>query len=416
METLNKLKILVKQLYKQKLGSKSFISLTLMYIVIMAIVLYWSEISSFFLKEEPIEVTLVNETEIDMSSIFISSEDIQYTISEQPIEELHNRLEQDQLDAVVVLSEADNNLKADIVTYNPLQLNDQSTINSHVEYAAKIFGIQSLNLSSQDAERILNSQPIITTTNLNEDVNGKSEGEKQSGMWVSYVVGIVIYFFITTYLSMITTDVASEKGSRALEMLLVSVKPSTHFQSKLLGVFLIALTQFAIIVGALIALIGLKSNITPASDLGIGNIASELSFSYIIYVVAFIFFTVILFLILGALFGSLVSKVEEASQVMTPAIMVLLVGFYVMISGVANPDTILIKVFSYIPLTSGMVMPMRVGATDLSPIEPILSLAVLILSVVILYVLSLSFYKRSVLTYSSGGVIQKIKTVLKVTT
>ncbi|RKJ43015.1 ABC transporter permease, partial [Butyricicoccus sp. 1XD8-22] len=213
-----------------------------------------------------------------------------------------------------------------------------------------------------------------------------------------------------------TTDVASEKGSRALEMLLVSVKPSTHFQSKLLGVFLIALTQFAIIVGALIALIGLKSNITPASDLGIGNIASELSFSYIIYVIAFIFFTVILFLILGALFGSLVSKVEEASQVMTPAIMVLLVGFYVMISGVANPDTILIKVFSYIPLTSGMVMPMRIGATDLSPIEPILSLAVLILSVVILYVLSLSFYKRSVLTYSSGGVIQKIKTVLKVTT
>ncbi|WP_449445757.1 ABC transporter permease [Ureibacillus acetophenoni] len=59
----------------------------------------------------------------------------------------------------------------------------------------------------------------------------------------------------------------------------------------------------------------------------------------------------------------------------------------------ANPDTILIKVFSYIPLTSGMVMPMRIGATDISPVEPILSLAILIITVVVGYMFSLSFYK-----------------------
>ena len=61
-------------------------------------------------------------------------------------------------------------------------------------------------------------------------------------------------------------------------------------------------------------------------------------------------------------------------------------------------------------------MPMRIGATDLSPIEPILSLVILIATVVLGYLFSLSFYKRSVLTYSSGGIIQKIKTVFKVTT
>src|SRR5690606_36508365 len=98
------------------------------------------------------------------------------------------------------------------------------------------------------------------------------------------------------------------------------------------------------------------------------------------------------------------------------AMMLLLVGFYVMISGIANPDTLLIKIFSYIPLTSGMVMPMRIGATDISPVEPILSLGVLITTVVLSYLFSLSFYKRSVLTYSSGGIIQKFKSVLKFTT
>nr|WP_106779052.1 ABC transporter permease [Lysinibacillus timonensis] len=413
---MNKLWILVKQVYKQKLRSKSFISLTLLYVAIMAVVIYWGEISSILFKDEPIKVALVNETNVDIEPIFISDQDIQYSLSDQNIDELHTQLKEENLDAVVVLSEQDNQLKADVSTYTPLQLNDQSTINSHIEYAAKIYGIQSLQLSAQDAERILNSQPIITMTNIDETVDGKSEDEKTSGMFVSYIVGIVIYFFITTFLSMITTDIASEKGSRALEMLLVSIKPSTHFQSKIYGVLLIALTQFAIIIGALFAIVSLKGANSQESSIGmIDSMVGQLSLSYILYVIAFIFFTVILFLIVGALFGSLVSKVEEASQVLTPAMMILLVGFYVMISGVANPDTLLIKIFSYIPLTSGMVMPMRIGATDLSPIEPMLSLALLILTVIVAYLLSLSFYKRSVLTYSSGGIIQKIKTVFKVT-
>lgn len=87
-----------------------------------------------------------------------------------------------------------------------------------------------------------------------------------------------------------------------------------------------------------------------------------------------------------------------------------------MLTGMGNPDTIIIKIFSYIPLTSGMIMPMRIGATDIGGIVPLLSLGILIVTIVVVYLFSLSFYKRSVLTYSSGGVIQKIKTVLKVTT
>ena len=101
---------------------------------------------------------------------------------------------------------------------------------------------------------------------------------------------------------------------------------------------------------------------------------------------------------------------------MMPAIMITLIGFYVMISGLSNPDTMLIKIFSYIPFTSGMVMPMRIGATDMASIEPIVSLVVLVVSIVLLYFFTLSFYKRSVLTYSSGGIMQKLKSVFKFTT
>ncbi|WP_181417973.1 ABC transporter permease [Ureibacillus chungkukjangi] len=412
---LSKLGILIKQLYKQKVRAKSFMLMTLLYVAIIGVIMFWSDIKGIFVNEEALEVALINETPVELESIFLTNEDIAFSFPADSKESVYNQLKEEKYDAVVVVTEENETLTADIATYSPLKLNDQSTISSFVQYAGKIYGIQQLNLTASEADKILNSEAIITTTNLNEAVaDGKSEDQKQSGIWASYFVGIVIYFFIMAFLSMITTDVASEKGSRALEMLLVSVKPSTHFQSKIIGITLLALTQFTIIFGFLFVLLRFSDG-GEKWDM-IQTILNELSYSYVFYVLAFLFLTIILFLIIGALFGSLVSKVEEASQVMTPAIMTALVGFYVMISGVANPDTLLIKVFSYIPLTSGMVMPMRIGATDISTIEPIISLVLLIITVIVFYIISLSFYKRSVLTYSSGGVIQKIKTVLKVTT
>ena len=139
------------------------------------------------------------------------------------------------------------------------------------------------------------------------------------------------------------------------------------------------------------------------------SIVSELSIGYVIYAVLFLLLTIILYLIVGALFGSLVSKVEEAGQVLMPAMMITLIGFYVMLSGMGNPDTLIIKIFSYIPFTSGMIMPMRIGATDIGVMVPLLSLGILIATIIVAYLFSISFYKRSVLTYSTGGVIQKLR-------
>lgn len=313
------------------------------------------------------------------------------------------------------MSDQNGQLHAEISTFKPLKLNDQSTISSLLQYAGQHYAVQKLSLSSEQAAQIMAAKTIISNKNLNEETTGgKSEEEKQSGLWVSYAVGILIYFFISTFLSMITTEIASEKGSRAMEMLLVSVKPATHFKAKIAGVLLLAMTQMAII--AVVFLFYAKFAKDGVIWEMAASIVKELSLGYVLYAILFLLLTIVLYLIVGALFGSLVSKVEEAGQVLMPAMMITLIGFYVMLSGIGNPDTIIIKVFSYIPFTSGMVMPMRIGATDIGMIEPLLSLGILVVTIIVAYLFSLSFYKRSVLTYSTGGVIQKFKTVLKVTT
>ncbi|MFJ8512242.1 ABC transporter permease [Lysinibacillus xylanilyticus] len=416
MATLSKFNLLVKQLYKSKLKSRSFVVMTCIYLLVMSVAVFWSDIKELFTGDDHNQqIAIVNETTADLSGLFVSDGDMKFIQNESNISALEKKVKDEKLDAIIKITDQNGQLHAEIATFTPLKLNDQASLNSILQLAGQNYTVQQLSLTPDQAAQIIGAKTIISNKNLNEkSADGKSEEEKQSGLWVSYAVGILIYFFISTFLSMITTEIASEKGSRAMEMLLVSVKPATHFKAKIAGVLLLALTQMGMI--AVVFLIYAKFAKNGFIWDMAASIVKELSISYVIYAILFLLLTIILYLIVGALFGSLVSKVEEAGQVLMPAMMITLIGFYVMISGISNPDTIFIKVFSYIPFTSGMIMPMRIGATDIGVMVPLISLGILIATIVVAYLFSISFYKRSVLTYSSGGVIKKIKTVLKVTT
>jgi len=412
---MSKFWVLVKQVLDQKIRAKSFWITLGLYLLVIVGIMFWPNIKAAFFESEAIKVALVNETDLEMEPLFKSSEDIEYLFPQEDVEGIEKQVIDGNFAAAIFIKDQDQSLSAEIATFEPLTFNDQTSISSALQYAGKLYEVQQMNLTTEQAEKILQAEPIITMKNLNEQSEvGKSEGEKAAGIGISLLVGSLIYFFLMTFLSMITTDVASEKGSRVLEVLLASVKPSTHFIAKLTGTFLLALIQISILFGALGILF---TTLDGGSKLEVvQEVLQEVSTSYLIYAVLYLFLSIVLYLIVGALLGSLVSKVEEAGQAIMPLMMLGLGGFYVLIFGMSSPDTMLIKVFSYIPFTSGMVMPLRIGATDIASWEPILSVIVLVVSIILFFVISISFYKRSVLTYSSGGLIQKIKTVLKMTT
>lgn len=413
MRTLSKFMVLVRKLYKQKVMGKSFILTTLLYLAVFGGIMYWSEIRDLLFSGDADTIAVVNETDFDVAQVLQNTED--YTYAFVGPSEVANRLKDGEYKAGFTLSDADGKLAVTIESYDPLPLNDQQKYHSMLSQVGQMYAMSQLDLTGEQQQLLLATDPLITLSSVNEAAeDGKSADEKMAGVWISYAIGIIIYIFVATYLTMITTDVASEKGSRALEMLLVSVKPEVHFRSKIAGVFLVAFTQFFILFGGLLLLLRFSAGGDKWSI--VTGLFDSMSAGYFLYVIGFLFLTILMYLIIGALFGSLVSKVEEAGQVMMPAMMLTLVGFYVMLSGMGNPDTMLIKVFSYIPFTSGMVMPMRLGATDMGAVEAIISFVLLGVTVIALYFVSLSFYKRSVLTYSSGGIIEKMKTVFKVTT
>lgn len=412
---MNKLGLLIKQLYLQKIKSKSFILLTLLYLAIIAVAVNWSSIKGIFTDDNKyVTIALVDDTKLDLAKQFPSDKEVKFKVVKESKKEVDALVKKEKYDAAVYLTSKDQQLAVELATAKSLDLQVQSKIDALAENAGKVYSVQQLNLSAEQAAKILQTNTVVKQVDLQEKTSNKTAEEKSAGILIAYIMGFLIYLFVTSYLSMITTDIASEKGSRVLEVLMASVKPSTHLFSKLIGVFLTGLTQIVILaVGAYILIqFTAKKSVTD----GLQKMLGQLPATYFIYVILFFLLSIILFLLIGALAGSLVSKVEEASQVMMPGVFIMLIGFYVMLSGISNPDSLLIKVFSYIPFTSGMLMTLRLGATDISTVSVWISLAILFATVALLFTISVTFYKRSVLTYSSGGIMQKIKTVLKVTT
>ena len=97
--------------------------------------------------------------------------------------------------AAVFVRDQDNSLAAEIATFEPLTFNDQLSISSTLQYAGKIYEVQQLNLTAQQAEKILQSETIISAKNLNvESASGKSEDEKAAGIGASFLVGFLNLF------------------------------------------------------------------------------------------------------------------------------------------------------------------------------------------------------------------------------
>ena len=404
--------LLIKQNYLQKVKAKSFILMTLLYMAVILVAVNWTSIKDVFSGDDQVKVALVDETK-QLGATFPEKGDVEFEATTEDRKTLEKKVKDGDYDGALILTGKDSKLNAQFITYDSPSLATQQAVETHVDTASKLYGIQQLNLSAAEAETLLSAQTVIDEVSLKKDDSGKSSASKMIGIGVSYVMGFLIYLFVITYASMITTDIASEKGSRVLEVLMASIRPNQHLMGKIVSIFLLGFTQIVILV--VTALVGLK---LAKADLWstAADMLKDLSGAYIWIVIGFFLLTMLLYLTLGALMGSLVSKVEEAGQATMPLMMLMMAGFFSLVYGMTNPDTILVKILSFVPFTSGMLMPLRYSSTDLSLSMAIISLAILFITLVVVFMATVALYRRSVLTYSTGSIWTKFKNVWKFTT
>ena len=235
------------------------------------------------------------------------------------------------------------------------------------------------------------------------------------------ILGFLLYFFIFIYGGMIMMSVIQEKSNRIIEIIISSVKPFYLMTGKIIGVSLAGFTQFIIwgflffVFNTIIfSIFGISmnheesqlilnaSNDDVLSSSAIGIFTSLINLPLMNILLAFIFYFLGGYLLYSAIFaavGAAVDNQADAQQFLMPITIVLIVSLYVGILTVPeDPNGIVAKIFSYIPLTSPVVMMMRIPQ-GVPLIEQITSLLILFLSIILVIWIAAKIYRIGILMY-----------------
>ncbi|WZY00107.1 ABC transporter permease [Bacillus sp. FSL W7-1360] len=234
-----------------------------------------------------------------------------------------------------------------------------------------------------------------------------TEDTHQSRYWMIYGTSFAIYIIVLSASMMIATEVATEKSSRVMELIVSSVNPIIQMFAKLTGIAVVTLVSMAslliaAVIGATLGDMGIDQLINGEMiDLGL------LGYAFIAIVMGYALYGGI-----AAMLGALVSRTEDVQQAVQPLVFLALAAFFMSIFGFAVADTPFIKVASYIPFFSPQLLILRIGQGVIAPWEIVLILAILVVSVIIVNLLAARVYKGGVLMYGKLSFKQGIKQAL----
>ena len=277
---------------------------------------------------------------------------------------------------------------------------------------------QQLGISDKEFQTLKTSNLDINQINLKENEQGelvatsRQSPEVFAKKAVAYTVSILVFFFIMQYVSVISQEIAGEKGSRIMEIILSSIPANTHFFGKILGVCLMILTQMACyVVLGLVLNIGIQQfnllgpvlhDLETSLDFSIGSIVHAI-LPTIGMGIIYALLGFVMFVALAGLLGSLASKIEDIQKSVLPVTLSGVIGFYIGIFALGAPNNNLVRFGSFFPLFTPFVMPFRLAADTVAPWELGLSVVLMLLFAALTFYLATQFYRTNVLTYSNEG-------------
>jgi ABC-2 type transport system permease protein len=274
-------------------------------------------------------------------------------------------------------------------------------IASVLEYNYKITELQNQGVSLEEIQRILAS---TVKSNLIE--LGKSA--EQTFLY-AYILLMFLYIAVNLYGQLVATSVATEKSSRAMELLISSAKPLNFMFGKILGSGTAGLTQLVAIMGVSFGFY--KINESTWSKYPLVTSLFDMPADVLFYTILFFLLGFFLYAFFYGAVGSLVSRIEDVNTSILPVTFLYMAGFLVSMVNLVNPKGIVVRVFSFIPFFSPMCMFLRIIMTSVPMWEIALSIAILIATILLTGYIAAKIYRVGVLMY---GKPPKIKELIKV--
>ena len=259
------------------------------------------------------------------------------------------------------------------------------------------------NLSQEQEKR------LEQTVNFTEKIDESKENKKMIQTFAAAGLGFFLYMILITYASVTAQEVASEKGTKIMEVVFSSIRASHYFYARMIALLLVILTHIGIyVVGGLAALLLFK-DLPFLANSGILNHLGE---AFTVNTLLFVLVSLFMYVVLAAFLGSMVSRPEDAGKALSPLMILIIAGFIGVTALGAAGDNLVLKIGSYIPFISTFFMPFRAINGYASDLEAWISLAITIVFAVTATVFIGRMYASLVLQTDDLGLWKSFKRAL----
>jgi ABC-2 type transport system permease protein len=414
---MNNFWIILFHTYVNKLKTKSFIITTLITVVMVLALTNLQNIINFFDKGDGKEQVAVLDPTGQLYDPFKKqvntiNQDIRVSLFEGNEAEAEQAVKKGSYQGIVMLGL--NEEKLPEAKYKAMSIADSSLftdLQTSLQQLKTLLAASKIQLTPAQLEKLYEPVSFEKVALVK---NAKTEEELNQARGLVYILLFIIYFSVIMYANMIAMEVATEKSSRVMEILISSVSPIKQMFAKIIGIGLLSLTQLAVFL--IVGYVSFKQNMESLKEGFLGAYGfGDIPFETIFYAVIFFILGYFLYATLAAFLGSLVSRIEDVQQMITPMTMLVVAGFMIAMFGLGKPDAPFITVTSYIPFFTPMIMFLRVGMLTIPVWEALLGIVVLVVTITILAIFGARVYRGGVLMYGQSNSFKDIKKALQLT-
>ena len=413
---MNKFWTVVSHTYTSKIKARSFIISTLIMVIVLGVIVNFDKITSAFSDSDHKKIAVIDNSNENIYSalkqqVDSTSNKVSLSSFEGSEAAAKKAVANDEYEGYLIIStQADGSLAG---TYKASKITDNDTIKAIQQSLQQVKVMQATQQLGLSSDQVADVFTPVSFEKVALDKHAKTEKEINQASGLVYVVNLIIYISILSFGTMIAMEIATEKASRVMEIIISSVSPVTQMLGKIIGIALLGITQYIVIFGVTYGVASVFGKSSSADSI-VGYV-KNVPISLMLYAILFFLIGYFLFSTLFATIGSLVSRVEDINQAVAPITFLAVATFLVSVFGLNSPESPVITVMSFVPFFTPIVMFLRVGILDIPLWQVVTGIVINVAVIFLLIFIGMRVYKGGVLMYGTNSVWRSLKGAIRLT-